>query len=101
MKRKTSYALHPKDYVPVGTTRRRNLLARFGLDEAEYDRLLAEQGGGCAICGTKPKKYKHLPVDHDHVTGEVRWILCDSCNTALGGFKDRVDLLEIAIEYLA
>lgn len=65
----------------------------------EYDRRLNEQGGGCAICGVFPAE-RALAVDHDHNTGEVRGLLCFSCNTALGAFHDSVALLEAAIDYL-
>jgi Recombination endonuclease VII len=44
-----------------------------------YDRLLAEQGGVCAICGATPKT-RRLHIDHDHKTGRVRGLLCHRCN---------------------
>ena len=44
--------------------------------------MLAEQGGGCAICGAPPKT-RRLHVDHDHKTGEIRGLLCYRCNKAL------------------
>jgi hypothetical protein len=72
---------------------------KYGITADEYDRLLQSQEGGCAICGENPHKYG-LAVDHDHVTGRVRGLLCVSHNTALGFFKDNVALLEKAIQYL-
>jgi hypothetical protein len=71
----------------------------FGISAEEYDQLLEKQGGGCAICGEKPRS-RRLAVDHDHVTGRVRGLLCDGHNLALGHFKDRPDHLRIAAEYL-
>jgi hypothetical protein len=56
----------------------------YGLTAAEYDRLLAEQGGRCAICRARPKS-KRLAVDHDHRTGAVRGLLCSRCNHDLMG----------------
>ncbi len=62
---------------------------------ADYDRLLEEQGGGCALCGRR-KKNVRLNTDHDHVTGKVRGILCAPCNRFMGvvdktpGFIERV-----------
>lgn len=50
----------------------------------------------CVICGDDSK----LVVDHDHVTGSVRGMLCSSCNLGLGKFKDDPDLLEYARIYL-
>ena len=76
---------------------------RYGLDGETYDALLRLQGGGCAICGRRPKT-KRLAVDHDHRTGAVRGLLCpgeDGCNHRLLGYvRDRIDLLESAIAYL-
>ena len=57
-----------------------------------------EQDNRCAICGAMPKK--PLFVDHCHVTGKVRGLLCVSCNTALGLLKDSITALEQAIKYL-
>lgn len=82
--------------------RESKLKKEFGISSREYDRLLLSQGGVCAICGSD-KAYtderKH-PVDHDHITGEVRGILCGSCNRGLGYFQDDVDRLIAAAMYL-
>lgn len=60
----------------------------YGFQAGEYERRLQEQGGVCAVCDQPPKKYR-LSVDHDHVTGKVRGLLCNNCNRAL----PRVDRL--------
>lgn len=58
---------------------------RYGITVADYDRMLSAQGGRCAICKTdKSLGRGRFHVDHDHVTGRVRGILCHLCNTALG-----------------
>ncbi len=65
--------------------------------------LAAYQGGVCAVCGNSPnmsKKRGGLHVDHDHSTGKVRGLLCESCNVGLGFFKDSSIKLAKAIEYL-
>jgi hypothetical protein len=72
----------------------------FGISADEYDELLARQGGKCAICGEKPERAASLHLDHDHVTGEVRAILCLSCNQGIGKFRDDPELLERAARYL-
>src|SRR6185312_12520919 len=83
-------------------------LRKFGLTPVERDRLLAEQGGGCAVCGERmsrdkdPRtgKQRRLHVDHCHRTGRVRGLLCASCNLGLGKFQDDPSRLERAAEYL-
>jgi hypothetical protein len=72
----------------------------FGVSADEFDRLLAEQGGGCAICGVIPKRAASLHLDHDHDTGAIRGILCLSCNQGVGQFRDDPGLLEKAARYL-
>jgi hypothetical protein len=80
--------------------RRSHLKRTFGITLAEYDELLARQDGGCAVCGTPPRDDIALHVDHDHVTGEVRGLLCFPCNSALGRLEQSVDLAEAARDYL-
>lgn len=77
-------------------------LRQYGLTASEYDDLLAEQGGKCAICGTEEAGAwgGRLPVDHDHETGAVRGLLCHACNGGLGQFGDDVDRLMQAAAYL-
>ena len=58
---------------------------RHGIEHGEYERMLHEQGGLCAICGTdEPNSAGSFHVDHDHETGKVRGLLCNRCNTRLG-----------------
>lgn len=54
----------------------------------------------CDICGCKPNAIKRHNIDHCHKTGSVRGLLCDSCNTGIGKFKDDTSLLANAIKYL-
>jgi Recombination endonuclease VII. len=63
-----------------------------------YERLLAEQGGVCAICGNPPKT-RRLHVDHDHKTGRVRGLLCYRCNRLLASYVT-APLLVHALAYL-
>jgi hypothetical protein len=72
--------------------------------EALYAKLLAQQDGKCAICRgatTGNNRCSRLDVDHDHVTGNVRGLLCNNCNQGLGRFKDDIMRLQSAIIYLA
>ena len=63
--------------------------------------MSAAQGDGCAICGgVNDPPGRRLAIDHDHVTGQVRGLLCYRCNSAIGLFKDDVTVLRRAILYL-
>lgn len=80
---------------------------KIGLPIGEYDRLFETQNGLCAICrrpGTVDTRYgvvRTLDVDHDHETGKIRGLLCNTCNKGLGFFDDDVDRIKTAIEYLS
>lgn len=71
----------------------------YDLSLEEYNKLLADQGGVCAICGLPPTT-RRLAVDHNHKTGEIRGLLCYNCNVSLGLMKDSPDLLTKALAYL-
>lgn len=66
--------------------RDRQYRKRYGITLADYDAMLAAQGGGCAICGSKKSGPKGFcfAVDHCHKTGAVRGLLCNKCNSNLG-----------------
>lgn len=74
----------------------------FGIGADEFDALLAEQGGGCAICQSRigDSAGRRLAVDHCHDSGAVRGLLCSACNLGLGKFGDDPDRLERAAVYL-
>jgi hypothetical protein len=80
-----------------GGSREYHLRRRYGIGQAEFDRLLAQQNGVCAICGRDNPEH----VDHDHATGELRGILCFNCNQGLGNFRDSPQAMARAIEYLS
>lgn len=81
--------------------RHNNLVAWYGITLADYEAMVEKQGGKCALCGGPPHgKGNKLHVDHCHVEGHVRGLLCSPCNLALGGFKHDPLLLELAVEYL-
>jgi NMD protein affecting ribosome stability and mRNA decay len=67
------------------------------------DQVAEMRRGGCSICGGAgvEGRWGNLHVDHDHVTGRVRGVLCSNCNTGLGKFKDNPDLLRKAAVYLS
>ncbi len=72
-----------------------------GITLQDYDKILEEQGGKCKICGVEtPGGRGRFHIDHDHVTGKIRGLLCSSCNTGLGLFKDDANILIAAAHYL-
>ncbi|MFE3450210.1 endonuclease VII domain-containing protein [Nonomuraea sp. NPDC059194] len=79
-----------------GSERNYLLKYRYGITEDDYERMLAQQGGLCAICQVVPGTH----VDHCHATGLVRGVLCFNCNNGLGHFQDSVVLMEVAALYL-
>ena len=83
----------------VDRRRKEVKLKKFGINVNQYELMLKEQNGKCYICNLEDKSGA-LAVDHCHDTGNVRGLLCRSCNNGLGRFKDDVNLLERAIVYL-
>lgn len=77
-----------------------NLRAKYGITVADKDRMVQEQDGRCAICTHTFKDTRDTCVDHCHITGTVRGILCRLCNLGLGKFRDDRHRLHAAIEYL-
>ena len=74
---------------------------KYGVTSEQYKQMFDAQAGKCAICGKHQSILKRgLAVDHDHITGDVRGLLCPSCNLGLGMFKDTQDLLMSAVKYL-
>lgn len=97
-------ASHPKETRRRG---RQGQLRLYGLNEAQYAAMLAEQNGVCAIC-LQTERYidartgepRKLSVDHDHTTGKNRGLLCGHCNRGIGQFSDEPERLRRAADYL-
>jgi hypothetical protein len=89
-RRRVRRALEP-DYRDAERAR------RYGLSLADYRALEKRQGHACAICR---KATRDLCIDHCHVTGRVRGLLCRSCNSALGLYADDPRRLRAALAYL-
>jgi len=81
---------------------RKQQLALYGLTLEDYNLRLSKQNGVCAICGKEEAISSKgvLSVDHDHKSGKVRGLLCDTCNRGLGHFFDNTEYLTNAILYL-
>lgn len=82
--------------------RKSKIKKAYGISVEDYDRMLKEQGGGCAICGTTvpSERTRYFTVDHCHATGKVRGLLCTKCNRGLGMFNDHIQRLQSAADYL-
>ncbi len=82
-----------------GRAMKYKLKAHYGMTVEDYTSLFSEQEGKCAVCR---EAFDNRPnVDHCHTTGAVRGLLCRSCNTGLGMFKDSTERLQQAILYLS
>lgn len=86
--------------------RRVDLRNKYGLTEASFAAMQSAQGDACRLCGTpdrgrtgpKSRETAHWTVDHSHVTGRVRGLLCNQCNARLGSFEAL--LAEVGLEKL-
>lgn len=75
-------------------------LRSYGMTIDDYNTLLKNQNGVCAICNKPPKVNKRLHVDHDHNTGLIRGLLCFRCNFGLSYFNENPDAMNRAYAYL-
>jgi len=91
-----------KHYASV---RKWDLQYKYGMTLEQYSEMFSSQGGVCAVC-KRPETavlhgvVKRLSVDHCHVTGLNRGLLCSRCNPMLGYAEDNIETLEAAIAYL-
>ncbi|ERR1700677_3375205 len=87
--------------------RRHSLKKTFGISLEQFNMMLEQQNGVCAIC-KQPEtakngwnsKTRFLAVDHCHSTGKIRGLLCTQCNQGLGNFRDDAARMKAAIHYL-
>lgn len=87
--------------------RKKNLWKKYNITLEDYNLMLKKQNGVCAICNKpetvvlKAKNISYLAVDHDHVTGVIRGLLCFKCNTALGFYEKNMCLIETIKTYIS
>lgn len=82
--------------------RRNRVFGKYKITMSQYEELSRKQSGKCAICFASPEdiRYGVLCIDHCHRTNKVRGLLCIECNTGLGRFEDKLQILCNAIHYL-
>lgn len=83
--------------------RNTHLRVQYNIGIDDFERLMVAAGGRCQICGasgSKSIRKKHLCIDHDHTTGRIRGILCDTCNRGIGLLGDNPDRIRAAASYL-
>jgi hypothetical protein len=74
---------------------------KFGISLNDYNKILTEQNGCCDICKIHQSELVNtLCVDHNHETGEIRGLLCNNCNAALGFLKEKIEISLNLIEYI-
>jgi hypothetical protein len=95
------YRNSPKGKKTRGLTQKSYLLAkRYGLTVEDLAKLLEVANNSCQICDKAFSGKLRPCIDHDHITGKVRGILCSTCNSALGFLKDDINLTKKAVKYL-
>lgn len=84
-----------------------DLRQKHGITLEIYNQMLKDQNSVCRICHQKETQLDHrtnipynLSVDHCHVSGKIRGLLCNRCNRSLGMAEDNIELLESMIQYL-
>jgi hypothetical protein len=83
-----------EDYIRI-----LNLKRKYGLTVDAFYSMIVEQKGRCLICN-EIMLGRNLCVDHNHVTGKIRGLLCNHCNRMLGCAKDNSDILRRGAQYL-
>lgn len=99
IKNREKYLTYSRKYYQNNKLKRAKQLRAgvFGITVEQYDDLLSEQQCKCPIC---KKELDNPCIDHDHSTGKVRGILCNSCNLGIGWLKEDIEILKASIRYL-
>lgn len=91
-----------KRYRCKACYRAESVLRNYGLTVDQYEQMLIDHENCCAICsapfGINPR---NVHVDHCHTTGKVRGLLCPDCNRGIGLFRDSIEILTRAVNYLS
>lgn len=83
---------------------KKHIYNTYRLTDEQFNRMFAECERLCSICKVPMvvggRKSNSVCVDHDHITGEIRGLLCNNCNRAIGLFFDNKNILLSAVKYL-
>ena len=102
-KRKDKIKEYNKEYNLKNKEKKKEyaLIKNYNLTIDEYNKMFTDQKGCCKICDRHQNELsKRLGVDHNHTTGKIRGLLCDSCNTNIGKFNEDTRILNKMIEYI-
>ncbi len=83
--------------------RRSHLMTRYGITDDQYHQRLARQGYKCLICNATTSgngNSHYFDVDHDHVTGKIRGLLCRRCNVTAGVLENNVERIKSLTRYI-
>ncbi len=92
-----------RDYFNAHPDLRRHhkFMERYGINIGDYNKMFADQNGRCLLCLRHQNELpKSLRVDHNHLTGKVRGLLCEHCNIAIGLLRENVEVMQRAINYV-
>jgi hypothetical protein len=89
---------YPKSSICKECDQAYSLKRRWNMTEVEFSSRFSDN---CAICGVHQDNLKvRLNIDHDHDTGKIRDVICNSCNREIGYLKDGIEIVERALTYL-
>jgi hypothetical protein len=103
---KQAYQTHPdRRAARARRAWKYNIKVKYGMVPEDYHKLVEEQGNKCGACGDTWEElvnhvFERWCVDHNHNTGEVRGLLCNGCNAALGHAQDNPIRLRAQARYL-
>lgn len=97
-------ARHRKRYATDLEHRKRvkfdSIKRNYNITHDEFINMYNSQNGKCKICNKKFERKRTTYIDHNHITGKARGLLCPKCNLLLGTCNDNVEVLQSAIFYL-
>lgn len=92
----TEYPVNSKEYIKNLTLKK-----KYNITLKMYNQMLIDQNNKCKICNRHANDLpKNLDVDHDHITGKVRGLLCGKCNMGIGYFQDNIEIINNALLYI-